>query len=181
MKFPFNQKDNKLFSPQNEQAEEISEELIPQEIEKIPESQIQLGIKESSLEPIYKIKRAVTQLEKRAEVMPFWRNAVTVIALVVSTFSIIINTFVVYFFFSKLPLDVPLFYNHTSNQWQLYDKSFYLGLPILYTILTFITWKLIYSVFPFDRRLASVATWTLLFFSVFSVIGVTQILSLLLL
>lgn len=185
MKLPFIKQNKQLLNPQRDQNTELQQVTAPNGIapgeEKVSESQIQLDIRDSKLEPIYKIKRAVTNLEKKAEVMPFWRNGVTIITLVVSTFSVVIISFIVYYFFPKLPIEAPLFYDQTANQWNLYDKSLYLGFPLVYAGLLVLAWRLIYMVFPFDRRLASVATWTILVFSIFGVIGTSQIISLLLL
>ncbi|MBN1915939.1 hypothetical protein JW796_03030 [Candidatus Dojkabacteria bacterium] len=185
MKLPFIKQHKRLINPRKERKvthQEIttSSEPVPEK-EEISEAQIQLDIKDSKLEPIYKIKRVVTRLEKKAEVMPFWRSGITIIALVVSTFSIVIITFVIYYFFPRLPISLPLFYNQTTDHWNLYDKSLYLGFPLVYTGLLIMTWRIIYMVFPFDRRLASVSTWTLLIFSIFGVIGISQLISLLLL
>ena len=180
MKNPFSKKDTALVSPDKWQEDESQLAETSGEMGIVDESQIQLGIKESSLEPVYKVRRAMKKMERTAEVMPFWKSEITVITLVISAFSILIITFEIFFFFSKLPINVPLFYNHITNQWELSDKSLYLFFPFVYAGSMFLVWRLIYSVFPFDRRLASVTTWALFFFSIFGTVGISEIFTLLL-
>lgn len=157
-----------------------SEDNKPEEKPEVSEEQIDLGIKESKLEPIYKIRRSISKMEKTAEAMPFWKSEVIVVAMVISIFFIAIVAGLIYLSFSALPEQVPIFYDHNTNRWGLYDKAFLLFIPIIYGIIVFAVWRIIYSVFLFDHRLALVTTWVLILFSIFGIVGVSQIISLIL-
>ena len=138
-----------------------------------------IDIKPSKYESFFRFKRLISRVERTAEVMPFWRSGLIVTTLSISIVSVLLIAASIYLSFSSLPREVPLFFNQTTAMWELSLKAYYLFVPIILAAIIVISWRLIYSVFIFDKRLANIGVWTLLLFSLFSLIGISQILSLL--
>ncbi len=195
MKIPFfSKKQNKtaLYNPskplqagfqglEEGQIERVEQNEFPMELSSsISDSQIKLNIKESSLEPMYKVKRSISKIEVAAEAIPFWKNTLSVITLTFSILTLIVFGFLIYFYFPKLPSEMPLFYDHSNGRWILYPKSFYLFMPFVFGGIIAVLWRVNYAVFFFDRRLALVATWIILLLSFLNLIAIAQILSLIL-
>jgi hypothetical protein len=146
----------------------------------VSESQIKLNIRESSMEPMYKVKRSISKIEIAAEAIPFWKSTVSVITLTFSILTLVVFGFLIYFYYPRFPAEMPIFYDHSNGRWQLFPKSIFLFLPPIFAAIATILWKVNYSVFFFDKRLALVVTWIILLLALLNLIAIAQILSLVL-
>lgn len=82
------------------------------------------------------------------------------------------------FEFDRIPLKIPLFYNHVEKSWEQADKStvFIMGIVLLITEGLLI--NLLIKIFKSDRRLALTLSWVITFINVLIIIAALQIYSL---
>src|SRR3990167_7054278 len=101
MRLPFFKKKKKhsLYNPYKAKNEgEENQPEFPIELETpIPETQIKLGIKESKLEPVFKVKRSISKMELTADAIPFWKSTISVIVLSFSIITLVILSFLIYY------------------------------------------------------------------------------------
>ncbi len=144
-------------------------------------SQMDLGVNAPRKTFLYRINRFMTDLERRLEIMPFWKNLSYVFLLLSTIFFPAIILILMITRFESIPIDMPVFYNPQTNSWTLINKAIVIMLPIGYAIINLILLNLIYSVFQFDRRLAQILGLTINLANMLFIIAFAQILSIILL
>jgi len=140
-----------------------------------------LGVNAPRKTFLYRINRFMTDLERRLEIMPFWKNLSYVFLLLSTIFFPAIILILMITRFESIPIDMPVFYNPQTNSWTLINKAIVIMLPIGYAIINLILLNLIYSVFQFDRRLAQILGLTINLANMLFIIAFAQILSIILL
>lgn len=144
----------------------------------VRESQIDFGLKVKRDNIFDKIENKLEDLERRLEVMPFWKNFSFVFAAVTSILfpAGVIATMV--YKFNYIPTKMQLFFNPDKQSWELVDKSIVIFVPIIFAIVNLILLNITYTVFQFDRRLAQVIGIILCINNILFVIAFAEILSL---
>ena len=139
--------------------------------------QIDLGLKVKRFQPFLFIQRRLNNLERRIEVMPFWKNFVFVFMIFSSvSFSLIIEAAIL-LNYKSFPFEIPLFFDPTENSWLFLEKGWVVLVPIVYTTLNLILLNVVYTIFQFDRRLAQIIAATIGLFNILYLIAFAQLLS----
>jgi hypothetical protein len=115
-----------------------------------------------------------------ASVNAYWRSMVSVIALVAGVFLISVYSAILFFSYSKIPAMVPLFYSQATSSWTLSTKDTLIYIPVVFLALLVIISRLNYSIFNFDRRLATVINISLICFDILFLLAFSQLLSIVL-
>ena len=79
------------------------------------------------------------------------------------------------FEFDKIPLKIPLFYNHVQKSWEQADKSTMFIIGIILLVTESILINIITKIFKSDRRLALTISWMITFINVLIIIATLQI------
>ncbi|MDZ4839952.1 MAG: hypothetical protein SGJ04_08095 [Bacteroidota bacterium] len=119
--------------------------------------------------------------ERRQEILEIsmlWKNPSLPFNIISVIFVISLLFIGGVFEFDKIPLKIPLFYNHVEKSWEQTDKStvFIMGTILLVTEGILI--NLIIKIFKSDRRLALTLSWVITFINVLMIIAALQIYSL---
>ncbi len=139
--------------------------------------QFQMNIKQDKLSVVQSLHKKLKDMERRLEVMPFWRSYVFAFALLSS---IIFPTVVVVLSilnFDSIYIDMPLFYEPNKAGWVLIDKGVVILIPIVYGILALILFNLNRNIFEYDRRLSHILGITMSIINILFLIAFAQILS----
>jgi hypothetical protein len=143
-----------------------------------PETQINLALDTQKIGRIDVIKDNVRSWERMLEVMPFWRNLINPVNITFGIITIISTFLIIAFNFPKLSSQPALFFSQITGYRIAVDKALFWVIPIFVMAAELILFRLLRSVFDFDRRLSSVLAFTQIFFNVILTIGLLQIISL---
>ncbi|MBN1331337.1 hypothetical protein JW978_00425 [Candidatus Dojkabacteria bacterium] len=139
--------------------------------------QLGLGIRVNRFQPVIFVQRRLNNLERKIEVMPFWKNFAFVFMLFSSiAFSLIIEVAIL-INYKDLPFEIPLFYDPTKSSWLFLEKGWVVLVPIVYTGLNLLLLNIVYSIFQFDRRLAQIIAGSVGIFNILYLIAFAQLLS----
>lgn len=116
--------------------------------------------------------------ETAIEMQPFWRHFSGPIALVSGTVLPLLLTVIALVNIGKFPPKMPFIFDHTIGVWQQADKSVFAIAPILLLVFNVIIIRLSLEVYEFDRRLAEVSNWLIVFINLLALIAAGQIFSL---
>lgn len=147
--------------------------------EKINE-QISFGIKSERKGLMFGVNKKIHDLELKLEVMPFWKNFSFVFYALSSIIIPAGIVLVMILNFSKIPLELPVFYDPLISSWTLMDKSIAIFVPIVYSIANLFLLNITHSIFQFDRRLAQIIGISMNIANILFLIAFSQILSLVL-
>jgi len=148
---------------------------------KIKESQIDFGLKVKKTSFFGRIEGRLANLERRLEVMPFWKNSAFVFASITSIIFPAAIIAIMLYKFDQIPSKMQLFFDTQKQSWTLTDKGIIIFVPIVYAIINLILINIIYSVFQYDRRLAQIIGVVICVNNLLFLIAFTEILSLALL
>jgi|GEM_PF-393666 len=140
--------------------------------------QIQFDISTSQVNIFNKIKYKLKHFELIIEIMPYWKNGLTVFSTVFAIFTTASLLMIVLYDFNSLQKNIPLFYNHSENTWNFSDKSILLFLPIIVGALNFIIHRLSLMIFKFDKNLVYIISLAMVLVNGILIIALLQILSL---
>lgn len=127
-----------------------------------------------------KLDQKLHRLETQLEVMPFWKNfssvffAISSIIIPAGILGVMLTNF------SKIPMQIPLFYNPKISSWMLVDKNLAVFIPIIYGISNLVLININYSIFQFDRRLSQVIIFTMNIANILFMVAFSQILTIIL-
>lgn len=142
--------------------------------------QIGLGVDSGFESKLQDIKHRLLSRQEEVELQPFWKSLSSILAASSSfilSLLLIIGGLVNY---GSLPPEVPLYYDHSIGTWQLVDKSNIFLLGMMYMAISIGMSKLVFEVYTFDRRLANITNWIMVFVNVASYFAIGQITSLIL-
>ncbi|MBD3280312.1 hypothetical protein GF389_02190 [Candidatus Dojkabacteria bacterium] len=139
--------------------------------------QIDLGIKVNRFQPIVFIQRRLNRLERRIEVMPFWKNFGFVFMLFSTVAFNLIVELALIVNYDDFPFEIPFFYAPTESSWLFLEKGWLVLVPIVHTVLNLILLNVVYSIFQFDRRLAQIIGATIGTFNILYLLAFAQLLS----
>lgn len=145
------------------------------------ENQIDFGLKVKRNNFFDRIEGRLGNLERRLEVMPFWKNFAFVFAGVTSIIFPAGVISLMLYKFDQIPSNMQLFFNTQKQSWELLDKGIVIFIPIIFAIVNLILLNISYSVFQFDRRLAQIIGIVVCVNNLLFLIAFTEILSLALL
>ena len=165
-------------------AEEMPQS--PKPIKKVPvitddEEQLVFPITPRKVTFEQRIQFLKLYFERRQELLEvsmLWKNP----ALPFNIISVVFVTGILFIGgiieFDRIPLKIPLFYNHVEKSWEQADKSAIFIMGILLLIIEGVLINLIIKIFKSDRRLALTLSWVITFINVLIIIAALQIYSL---
>jgi len=149
-----------------------------QKIQEDGQLDIQLNVKKDNTVAFF--KHAVDKQIMTATVIPYWRNFPFVFAFVFQWMLFIFFGIALYFLYSKLPVQIPLFYSQALSSWELINKE------ILFVIMGFLflfncAFPLLNSkIFNFDKRFVLISNISIIILYCLLLFAFTEIFSLLL-
>lgn len=152
----------------------------PKQNKQKQDEQLSMPIKKQNSEVVFGIKRSVDKSITYAGVIPYWRSFFFVAAFMSSLINIGLLGYVLYKNFSKLPAEVPLFYNQATASWTNYSRNTLFIIPIVILFFAIFVTILNAKIYRFDRRLVLMLNISIILANIFLVVGLGQILSLLL-
>lgn len=153
----------------------------PAEVNVVSKDQLEFGIlpkKPTFDQRVSFFKMYFERRQELLEISMLWKNPSLPFNIVSVIFVIGLLFIGGIFEFDKIPLKIPLFYNHVEKSWEQTDKStvFIMGIILLITEGFLI--NLIIKIFKTDRRLALTLSWVITFINVLIIIAALQIYSL---
>jgi len=141
--------------------------------------QIQLGLKKSRLEFLYKLKARFAKMTILMEALPFWRNFNTIIALVSSLTFVGAMFYVISKNYLVLPgnIRIPLVYLQSSRSWELLDKEVLILIPVVAGAMLVLLINFSSTIYRFDRRLSYMMNIGIILFNILGSIAFFQLLS----
>ncbi len=145
------------------------------------EDQLQFNItpKKPTLQQRFQfIKLYLERRQEILEISTLWKNPSLPFNIVSVIFVLGLLFVGGIFEFDRIPLKIPIFYNHVEKSWEQADKStlFIMGIVVLFTEGALI--NLIVKIFKSDRRLALTLSWVVTFINVLIIVAALQIYSL---
>ncbi len=125
-------------------------------------TQLQLNVPAGKGEFWYGLKFRISQSERIFENLPFWRSwvhtfaIVTIIATASASFAILFR------YWERLPLEMPVFYSQSQGNWGLYPKFVILISALVIVMLQLAVFICAFKVYSFDRRLAAILSATVM-------------------
>lgn len=177
-----------LFEKRAIEAAEIPapepKKIKPAQLEKpitIEEDQLQFNItpkKPTLKQRLQFIKLYLDRRQELLEISTLWKNPSLPFNIVSVIFVLGLLFVGGIFEFDRIPLKIPIFYNHVEKSWEQADKStlFIMGIVVLFTEIALI--NLIIKIFKSDRRLALTLSWVVTFINVLIIVAALQIYSL---
>jgi len=161
---PKNAKPKKKIAPVLDDEEQLTFPITPRKV--TLEQRIQF------------LKLYFERRQELLEVSMLWKNPALPFNIISVLFVVGILFIGGIFEFDRIPLKIPLFYNHVEKSWEQADKSalFIVGLFLL-AIEGFLI-NLIIKIFRSDRRLALTLSWMITFINVLIIVAALQIYSL---
>lgn len=153
---------------------------FPQLNKKSEVDQFGLEIKMKKFQPINEINRRLNSIERKLEIMPFWKNFIFVF-MIFSSLAIPAGIeFVLIRWYNELPSEFPLFFDPNEGSWQFLQKGWVIFIPLIYAGLNLILTNLTHSIFQFDRRLAQIIAISIGLFNILFLIAFSQLISIVL-
>ena len=142
------------------------------------QKQIDLGLKHSKFEFIYKFKRIVRDVEKDFTALPLWRGELVWIAIVFMIFTSIVTTILIKNSYDKLPPYVPILYNISEESWYTFPKVYLFMIPFIILILGILNINYFKKVYYMNKKLSGMICIILIIVYVFEVIAVKELVNL---
>jgi hypothetical protein len=140
-------------------------------------NQLNMSLKEGRNERWLKFKKRLERIEKRFELTPFWKYGLNIFALVTIFFLAGALLFGYINYYAKLPAEIPLIYDQTSEIWILYPKVYLLMLSGIFLLAEIGIFILTYYIYFFDKRLSIVINLIAIVTTYLFLLGIAQILS----
>jgi hypothetical protein len=118
--------------------------------------------------------------ELELQLMPVWRGAGFPFALVTAVLAgpgLILASAIL---FGRAGARIPIVYNPRSSgvRWESAEKIMLILIPVVVSILLTIILRLVYRLFNYDHRLASLLSWLIVLFNMLFMVAAVQIYSL---
>ena len=126
------------------------------------------------------MRNKASRREIELELIPFWRNFSSVLALVSSICLVAMLAILGLVMFNRLPPRIPFYYNSVEARWEQGDKAMVLIIPIVLAVIDLILLKFIFDVFSYDKRLGLMLSWSMTIVNMLIIIASGQIYSLIL-
>lgn len=153
--------------------------IIDKETENISidsKDQLKLDIKKSRKEPYFRVKRYFKRIENIIEIMPFWKNLLTVFTIVFSFFVPTIMTLITLRNYDFIKDKMLLFYNHSTGQWDNNtDKIIFVSLPFVVLGFNIVLVRYSMMIYNFDKKLVYAISIATIIVNILVLISFTQI------
>lgn len=146
------------------------------ELQPVPQTeQIELNIQPTFEQLIADTRYRLKARQQELELQPFWKSIEPIMAIISSAVVAAMVFFGAIANFSKLPPEIPVFFDATIETWRNADVSFLFILPFIYLVLITFLMRAISYVFTFDRKLATLACGLIIFLNLATIFAVAQI------
>jgi CRISPR/Cas system CSM-associated protein Csm2 small subunit len=140
-----------------------------------PEDQIELALKHSKKEIYYSAKRKIRRFEKIVEIIPYWKNLLTVFTTVLGIGAPVFMWTMVYFNYDLIQDKMPVIFNHTNEIWNESDKSIFLAVPGIILLFNILLIRLMLIIYNFDKKLVIAMSFALLLINILATINYVQL------
>lgn len=147
------------------------------DVDIVSPQQMVFDIPYSKKEPYYNLKRRLIRLESMLEIIPFWKNLLNVFTLIFGVFIPTVMGYLIYTNYDNLKNKMPLFFNHTTKQWESEtDKGIFILLPFIILGFNMLLVRLNIMMYNFDRKLVYAISFALIIVNILVIISFIQIL-----
>ena len=139
------------------------------------EQQINMGLRYSRLEFLYKLKRMARRVEKDYTVLPFWQNAL-IWAAIISVFCVSIIAFIlIRKNYSSLPPEIPLIFDLQEENWKSYPKVYIFSVPVVLILTGFINIQVLKKVYYMNKNMTLMICFLIVLTSLLSLAALNEI------
>lgn len=138
-------------------------------------TQLDLGMHSGRFEIFYKVKRCITNIEKRFLALPQWRNGFIWTAIVTMVASTILNGLALAMHYTQLPDEIPLVFSYHNNAWELYPKEYILAVPVVMTVIALITIRIVQNTYYMNKKLTQMICIIFTVSYILEFIGINEI------
>ncbi len=118
------------------------------------EKQLDLELKYSRLEALYKFKRFSKEIEKTFTVLPFWSNGIIWAAIISIATTCVLIMLMNMSYYHKLPPQIPFIYNIPKAEWQAVPKIFIWAVPFILGLLGAINLHFLRKAYYMNKNMA---------------------------
>ncbi len=141
------------------------------------QNQIDMPFAPGKGEKWIKMKNKLGNVEKKFELLPFWKYGLNIFTLVTILFLAITIVLVFFVYYETLPEQIPIIYDQQAQLWDIFPKYVLLILSLVFLLGEVGIYILSYYIYFFDKRLSIVINLISVIVVYLYLIGVAQLLS----